>query len=104
MNDFPKNDSPARPARLLDEFSRNTLASQVAEWESGEVASFVARQPESRDDYHTESGLPLQRTYSALVPSTGIFHAVRDPTLSPKCAACASVRRGCDWLRACHTC
>jgi len=66
MNDFPKNDSPARPARLLDESSRNTLASQVAEWESGEVASFVARQPESRDDYHTESGLPLQRTYSAL--------------------------------------
>ena len=66
MNDLPKNNSQSQQTRLLDGPSRNSLAAQVSDWENGEVASFVTRQPESKADYHTESGIPLKRTYSAL--------------------------------------
>ncbi len=41
------------------------IADQVRDWEAHEVADFVARSPESRDDYRTASGMPLQRTYTA---------------------------------------
>jgi methylmalonyl-CoA mutase N-terminal domain/subunit len=34
------------------------------EWEAGELREFVARQPESRAEYRTGSGLPVQRVYT----------------------------------------
>ncbi len=45
---------------------RAGLARDIAEWESGEVARTLARQPESKDEYHTASGMNLKRTYTAL--------------------------------------
>ena len=33
-------------------------------WESGELRQFVERQPESRSQYRTASGLPRQRVYT----------------------------------------
>ncbi len=36
------------------------------DWEAGELAGFMARQPESRDDYKTASGLDLKRVYTSL--------------------------------------
>jgi methylmalonyl-CoA mutase cobalamin-binding domain/chain len=35
-----------------------------AEWERGELAEFVKKQPESRASYHTASGLPVDRVYT----------------------------------------
>jgi len=35
-------------------------------WEAGELAGFMARQPESRDEYKTASGLDLKRVYTSL--------------------------------------
>ena len=34
-------------------------------WEAGELRAFLERQPESRPEYRTLSGLPLQRVYTA---------------------------------------
>ncbi len=42
------------------------LEQTVANWEKMELASFTARQPESKDVYHTASGLPVKRVYTAL--------------------------------------
>ena len=36
------------------------------DWEENELAAFTARQPESRDDFQTASGIPLKRVYTAL--------------------------------------
>ncbi len=42
------------------------LEQTVANWEKMELASFTARQPESKDVYRTASGLPVKRVYTAL--------------------------------------
>lgn len=42
------------------------LQQSLAEWEQGEVARFLDRQPEAKDDYNTHSGRPLKRVYTAL--------------------------------------
>ena len=44
----------------------NNSSRRRAEWEDGEVASFLERQPEAKPDYRTGSGWPVQRTYTAL--------------------------------------
>ena len=49
-----------------DWIDREQLERAVADWESGELAEFLERQPESRDAYHSASGLPLKRIYTAL--------------------------------------
>jgi methylmalonyl-CoA mutase cobalamin-binding domain/chain len=49
-------------------FDRNEIARARAlreAWESGELRAFLDRQPESRPEYHTLSGLPLRRVYTA---------------------------------------
>src|SRR4029434_11196598 len=37
---------------------------EKAEWEARELAEFIRRQPETRSQYRTGSGLPLQRLYT----------------------------------------
>ncbi len=51
---------------ILDAAARAALERQLAEWEGGELASFLGRRPEARDDYRTASGLALKRVYTAL--------------------------------------
>ena len=34
------------------------------QWEAGELRQFLTRQPESRAEYRTGSGLPVQRVYT----------------------------------------
>jgi methylmalonyl-CoA mutase N-terminal domain/subunit len=49
-------------------FDRNEIARARAlreAWESGELRAFLDRQLESRPEYHTLSGLPLRRVYTA---------------------------------------
>jgi methylmalonyl-CoA mutase N-terminal domain/subunit len=42
------------------------LQEAIEDWENGELAQFVARQPETKAGYKTASGLPLRRVYTAL--------------------------------------
>ncbi len=46
-----------------DEIAR--AAALRAAWEAGELRAFLDRQPESRPEYRTLSGLPLKRVYTA---------------------------------------
>src|SRR5499426_3306224 len=49
-------------------FDRDEIASARAlreAWEGGELRAFLDRQPESRPEYRTLSGLPLKRVYTA---------------------------------------
>ena len=42
------------------------LAEQLQAWEGGEVASFLARQPERQEQFSTLGGFPVKRVYTAL--------------------------------------
>ncbi len=45
---------------------------KLKDWEDGELADFIARQPESRDAYTTASGFELKRVYTSLdTPEAG---------------------------------
>jgi methylmalonyl-CoA mutase N-terminal domain/subunit len=46
--------------------ARTRIKRALADWEKNELAGFVRRQPESRDDYRTASGIPLKRIYTGL--------------------------------------
>ncbi len=43
-----------------------SLEKDLREWEGAEVAAFVQRQPERKDDFTTIGGFPLKRVYTAL--------------------------------------
>ncbi len=58
----PETPGPATP--LVTEEARRRAEADVRDWEASEVAGFVARQPERRADFQTESGIPLRRTYT----------------------------------------
>jgi methylmalonyl-CoA mutase cobalamin-binding domain/chain len=55
---------PKAGTPIAGEALRLRAAEDVADWEAQEVASFVRRQPERREEYRTESGLPLRRVYT----------------------------------------
>jgi methylmalonyl-CoA mutase cobalamin-binding domain/chain len=61
MNDPVFRGTPAFDPRVLEH-----LAAEVAAWEAGPVASFVARAPERRSEFRTIGGFPVKRTYTAL--------------------------------------
>jgi methylmalonyl-CoA mutase N-terminal domain/subunit len=50
----------------LDASTLERLTRTLTEWEQKELASFLARQPETKEHYHTASRLPLKRVYTAL--------------------------------------
>ncbi|MFQ5755018.1 MAG: methylmalonyl-CoA mutase family protein [Acidiferrobacterales bacterium] len=50
----------------LDASTLERLTRTLTEWEQNELASFLARQPETKERYDTASGLPLKRVYTAL--------------------------------------
>ncbi|MDP2371199.1 methylmalonyl-CoA mutase family protein [Rhodoferax sp.] len=45
--------------------NHSTLQAQVQDWEDTEVAAFLAKQKEKKDQFFTYGGLPLKRTYTA---------------------------------------
>src|SRR5229473_3510912 len=49
---------------MFDPEQLKRLAEEKAAWEAGELAEFLARQPEARTDYRSGSGLPVQRLYT----------------------------------------
>src|SRR6266542_217415 len=60
------NDPIFRGSAALDAKARAALEAQVDAWEKNEVAKFVARAPERKDEFATLGGFPLKRTYTAL--------------------------------------
>jgi methylmalonyl-CoA mutase N-terminal domain/subunit len=59
------SDSRSDPSRRLagDELI-TAVTDDVANWEGAELAAFVARAPESREEYRSGSGLPVRRVYT----------------------------------------
>ncbi|MDT7568772.1 methylmalonyl-CoA mutase family protein [Pseudonocardia sp. Cha107L01] len=49
---------------LASEALVKAVTEELADWESDELAAFTRRAPESRDDYRTGSGAPVQRVYT----------------------------------------
>ena len=58
----PQTPDVATP--LVSEATRRRAEADLGEWERTEVAGFLARQPERRGEFRTESGIPLRRTYT----------------------------------------
>ncbi|HZQ63015.1 MAG TPA: methylmalonyl-CoA mutase family protein [Casimicrobiaceae bacterium] len=59
------NDFALRGLAALDEQTLRALQQQVEAWERGEVARFIARAPERKQEFTTLGGFPLQRAYTA---------------------------------------
>ena len=53
-------------SQALEGMALEQLETQLAEWENHEVATSLSRRPELREEFRTESGLPLKRVYTAL--------------------------------------
>jgi methylmalonyl-CoA mutase cobalamin-binding domain/chain len=51
-------------APLVDEAMRARAAADLAGWEADELAAFLRRQPEHKDEYLTKSRRPVQRVYT----------------------------------------
>ncbi|MFO1217856.1 MAG: methylmalonyl-CoA mutase family protein [Burkholderiaceae bacterium] len=49
----------------LDDKQRSGLESERADWESNEVAAFLKKQPERKQQFHTTGDFPVRRTYTA---------------------------------------
>jgi len=49
---------------MFDPKAIDRIRAERAAWEANELAEFVKRQPESRPEYRTGSGLPVQRVYT----------------------------------------
>ena len=50
----------------LNGSARKKLRRMLEDWEANELAAFLARQPEGREEYETASGLAVKRIYTAL--------------------------------------
>ena len=49
----------------LEPEQRDRLDAERKAWEAGEVAAFLARQPERKERFHTTGDFPVERTYTA---------------------------------------
>ena len=49
---------------MLDQRSLDRLSSEVASWEAQEVAAFLGKQAERREQFFTAGGIPVKRTYT----------------------------------------
>ena len=57
------NDHSARP--VLPQETIDTLRAEERDWEQNEVAKFLAKQPERKDQFFTLGDFPVKRTYTA---------------------------------------
>src|SRR2546422_11768005 len=57
---------------MFDADAIERIKAMRRDWEANELREFLARQPESRSEYRTGSGLPLERVYTpADIADTG---------------------------------
>lgn len=50
---------------ILDSDHASALEHEVTDWEQREVAAFLAKQKEKKDQFYTSGGFPVKRTYTA---------------------------------------
>ncbi|WP_020495773.1 methylmalonyl-CoA mutase family protein [Sciscionella marina] len=53
-----------REGRFVDEDLVRHIEADLADWEGNELADFLERAPESKDEYRSGSGMPVQRVYT----------------------------------------
>ena len=58
------NDSSSRHGKNGDALER--FAHQYDAWEKQELAEFLKRQPERKQEFHSKGGIPLKRVYTPL--------------------------------------
>src|SRR5229473_1641792 len=51
--------------KMLDPRSLDALASEIADWEANEVATFLKKQAERKPAFFTTGDIPVKRTYTA---------------------------------------
>ena len=62
-----KQESPQQSdSKGEDGTALGRLERSLRTWEGGELAAFLARRPESKPEYRTGAGLPVERVYTAL--------------------------------------
>lgn len=54
----------AQPTRLTTEALVKAVTEELTDWESHELAGFLQRSPESKEEYRTGSDLPVNRVYT----------------------------------------
>jgi len=59
----PGEESTVEELRLASDALRKRAQAELEEWENNELADFIKRAPESRENYVTGSGLPVKRVY-----------------------------------------
>lgn len=52
------------PTRLVSDALVDAVTKQLTEWDKNELAQFVRRQPESKNEYLSGSGFPIKRVYT----------------------------------------
>jgi methylmalonyl-CoA mutase cobalamin-binding domain/chain len=68
---------------MFDPEAIERIAALRREWEAGEVQEFLARQPESRPEYRTASGIPVKRVYTPEDVAATPFEAIGLPGRFP---------------------
>jgi methylmalonyl-CoA mutase N-terminal domain/subunit len=68
---------------MFDRDAIDRLAARRRAWEANEVKAFLERQPEARPEYHTGSGLPVQRVYTPEDIADTPFEAIGFPGQYP---------------------
>jgi methylmalonyl-CoA mutase cobalamin-binding domain/chain len=58
------NDSAGDGGRLAGDDEASRIEREVQDWEANELASFLRRRPESRQQYYSGSGAPVSRVYT----------------------------------------
>jgi 2-hydroxyisobutanoyl-CoA mutase large subunit len=59
-----KNMATGQGTPLTSEDARRRAANDLDDWERGELAAFLARQPERAREFRSASGIPLRRVYT----------------------------------------
>lgn len=58
------NDRTSEGTRLTTDALFRSISEELADWENNELAGFLERQPESREQFRTGSGAPVSRVYT----------------------------------------
>src|SRR5580704_10354912 len=70
-------------SETVDRISADAVARQVRDWEANEVAEFVKRAPERKEEFFTLGDIPVKRTYTAADIAGTLFEDIGLPGRYP---------------------
>src|SRR5580658_6368956 len=70
-------------SETVDRISADAVARQVRDWEANEVAEFVKRAPERKEEFFTLGDIPVKRTYTAADIAGTLFEDIGLPGQFP---------------------